>query len=183
MKFQKNVDKIYMDKRDEWRSKRKRKQKAGVILIAAIFLLCGVGVWYGKRQADNTGIPDAVSSRTENGECFLDVIANTDRIEDTEEFAWSVIQMCRENSFRSIRLSTDLYGYPERLEINVYLHREEVNKVKPVLRIRYEPAEGIAEGESDKAYNIKDHAEKYSLYVDGKIYSGTGRNAREEVKS
>ena len=99
---------------------------------------------------------------------LLDVIANADRIEDTEKFAWSVIQMCRENSFRSIRLSTDLYGYPERLEVNVYLHREEVNKVKPVLRIRYEPAEDFAQGESDEEYNIKDHAEKYNLYVDGK---------------
>lgn len=168
MKNQKNVDKMYRDKRNEWRSERKRKQKAGVILIAVFFLLCGAGSWYRQWQADHTGIPDAVSSRTENGQCFLDVIANADRIEDTEGFAWTVIQMCRENSFRSIRLSTDLYGYPERLEINVYLHREEVNKEKPVLRIRYEPAEDFAEGGSEGKYNIKDHREKYKLYVDGK---------------
>ena len=168
MKIQKNVDKIYRNKCNEWRSERKRKQKAGIILIAVFLLLCGAGSWYREWGRENTGIPDAVSSRTENGECFLDVIANADRIEDTEKFAWSVIQMCRENSFRSIRLSTDLYGYPERLEVNVYLHREEVNKVKPVLRIRYEPAEDFAQGESDEEYNIKDHAEKYNLYVDGK---------------
>ena len=172
MRKQRNVDKVYRDKGNKWererKSRRNRKRKAAVILIAAFFLLCGAGSWYRSWQAEHTGIPDAVSSRTENGECFLDVTANADRIEDTEGFARTVIQMCRENSFRSIRLSTDLYGYPERLEVNVYLHREEVNKVKPVLRIRYEPAEDFAQGESDEEYNIKDHAEKYNLYVDGK---------------
>lgn len=168
MKIQKNVDKMYKNMGVKWRSERKRKRKAAVILTAAFFLLWGAGSRYREWQADHTGIPDAVSSRTENGGCFLDVIANADRIEDTEKFAWTVVQMCRENSFCSLRLSTDLYGYPERLEVNVYLHREDVNKVKPVLQIRYEPAEDFAGGESDEEYNIKDHAEKYNLYVDGK---------------
>ena len=172
MRKQRNVDKVYRDKGNKWererKSRRKRKQKAAAILIAAFFLLCGAGSWYRRWQAGHTGIPDAVSSRTENGECFLDVTANADRIEDTEGFARTVIQMCRENSFRSIRLSTDLYGYPERLEINVYLHREEVNKEEPVMRIRYEPAEDPVEGEGGEKYNIKDHVGKYKLYVDGK---------------
>lgn len=172
MKIQTNVDKPYWDKRDGWRderkSKQKRKRKTAAVLLAVLFLLCGAGRWYRQWHADHTGIPDAVGSRMENRECFLDVIANADRIEDTEGFARTVIQMCRENSFRSIRLSTDLYGYPERLEINVYLHREEVNKEEPVMRIRYEPAEDPVEGEGGEKYNIKDHAEKYKLYVDGK---------------
>ncbi len=168
MKIQKNVDITYRNKCKKWRNEQKRKQKAAVILTGFIFLLCVAGSWYRKWQTDHSGIPDAVSSRTENGECFLDVIANADRIEDKEKFAWTVIEMCRENSFRSLRLSTDLYGYPERLEVHVYLHREEVNKVKPVLQIRYEPAEDFVKGESYKEYNIKHHAEKYSLYVNGK---------------
>lgn len=172
MRKQRNVDKPSLDKGNkrgnERKRKQKQKQKAAAVLLAVLFLLCGAGRWYRQWQADHTGMPDAVSSRMENRECFLDVIANADRIEDTEGFARNVIQMCRENSFRSIRLSTDLYGYPERLEINVYLHREEVNKEEPVMRIRYEPAEDPVEGEGGEKYNIKDHAEKYKLYVDGK---------------
>ena len=41
MKIQKNVDKIYRNKCNEWRSERKRKQKAGIILIAVFLLLWG----------------------------------------------------------------------------------------------------------------------------------------------
>ena len=169
MKIQRNVDKIRREKSDTGSRKRIKGKKTAVLIIAAVCVL--LWLWtgmYRRWQENHSGIPDAVSSRTENGECFLDVIANTDEIEDKEEFARTVIRMCRENSFRSLRLSADLYGYPERIEINVYFHRGDVNKRKPVLRIRYEPAEDFAQGESDEEYNIKDHAEKYNLYVDGK---------------
>ncbi len=168
MKIQKNVDKMHINKGDEERKQRKKRQKtAGIILAAIFFLLWGANKWYGRWEENHSGIPDAVSSRIENRECFLDVIANTDKIENTQDFARTVIRMCRENSFRSIHLSTDLYGYPERLEINVYLHREDVNRVEPVQRIRYEPPESAMKGDSETEYNIKDHAEKYKLYVDG----------------
>ena len=59
MKIQKNVDKIYRNKCNEWRSERKRKQKAGIILIAVFLLLCGAGSWYREWGRENTGIPDA----------------------------------------------------------------------------------------------------------------------------
>lgn len=135
------------------------------IILTAFLLLWGSGL-YRDWHESRSGIPDAVSSRTENRECFLDVIANADEIEDKEAFARTVIQMCRENAFRSIRLSTDLYGYPEKLEISVYLHRGDVNRQKPVMRIRYEPIGGTSQGESSYEYNIRDDAEKYRLYLE-----------------
>lgn len=145
-----NVESIYKNRI------RRRKRAAGIVLtvtgliLALLFLL-----WESRQQRpDHSGIPDAVSSRTVNGECYLDVVANADKIEDEEEFARMVVQMYRDNSFHSMRLSTDLEGYPSRLEIKVYLHREDVNVVEPVFEILYELAE-----ETD---------EKYKLYVDGK---------------
>lgn len=134
----------------------RRKRAAGVILtIMGLILGLVFLFWEGGRQREeHSGIPDAVSSRTVNGECYLDVVANADRIGDEVEFARTVVQMCRDNSFHSMRLSTDLGGYPSRLEIKVYLHRADVNTVTPVFEIQCELAEGTDE--------------KYKLYVDGK---------------
>ena len=169
MKIQRNVDKIRREKSDTGSRKRIKGKKTAVLIMAAVCVL--LWLWtgmYRRWQENHSGIPDAVSSRTENGECFLDVIANTDEIEDKEEFARTVIRMCRENSFRSLRLSTDLYGYPERIEIDVYFHRGDVNKRKPVLRIRYETTGFSAGKECGSGPDKKDYVEKYKLYVDGK---------------
>lgn len=159
MKIQKNVDNVRCG----------GKRKIRVLLAAAavavmLFLLLGEGGWFWQRSFSDCGVPDAVSSRTVNRECYLDVVANSDRIEDEAEFARTVVQMCRDNSFHSIRLSTDRGGYPYSLEIKVYLRRADVNTARPVFMIRYEPEEGT----KGEAHNIKDDMEKYKLYVDDK---------------
>ena len=102
-------------------------------------------------------------------------------IVDEEEFAETVVRMCVENSFRSMKLSTDLNGYPESLDITVYLKKSDIGKEDPVLRIRFEPPEET-EARSDPAeeelgpgeehterrsgYNIKDDADHYTLTVE-----------------
>lgn len=68
-------------------------------------------------------------------------MANSDRIDDKEAFARKVIQMCRENSFYSIRFSTDLNGYPSGLSITVYLSREDLEKGRPVCEIEFRTEE------------------------------------------
>lgn len=85
MKIQRNVDKIRREKSDTGSRKRIKGKKTAVLIIAAVCVL--LWLWtgmYRRWQENHSGIPDAVSSRTENGECFLDVIANTDEIEDKE---------------------------------------------------------------------------------------------------
>ncbi|HIZ13494.1 MAG TPA: hypothetical protein H9817_06170 [Candidatus Mediterraneibacter stercorigallinarum] len=87
MKSQKNVDNVRCgDKR------RVRALLAAAAASVMLFLLFGEGGWLGRRSLSDRGIPDAVSSRTVNGECYLDVVANTDRIEDEAEFARTVVQ-------------------------------------------------------------------------------------------
>ena len=84
-------------------------------LLAGILLILGaIGILnYGKPILEEwnesySGIPDAVSSVSSGGWQYLKVVANSDRIDDKEAFARKVIQMCRENSFHSIRFSTEI---------------------------------------------------------------------------
>ncbi len=144
-------------------------RSAAALLIASACLALAWGV-SGRWREEHSGIPDAVSSRNENGECFLTVVANRDEIEDKEAFARMVVDMCLQNSFESMRLSTDLNGYPERLEIRVYSRKSAVGKEDPLCLIRLEPPAEDAEMKAvtDRTeYNIKDDREQYRLYVDG----------------
>ena len=130
--------------------------------LALLLALCLP--WAGDRLSqwneDHSGIPDAVSSRNLGRECFLTVVANRDEIEDKEEFARTVVEMCIENSFESMCFSTDQEGYPSRLEIEVYRRKSEAGRGEPVCLIRFEP--------TAEECNIKDDTEQYRLYVDGR---------------
>ena len=173
--MQRNVDEMYRGRKagkKETGTKTAGAFISAAILSAALLIFCLGAGWYRQWSAGHCGIPDAVSSRTVNGECYLDVVANSDRIEDEAEFARTVVQMCRDNTFRSMRLSADQGGYPYRLEVSVYLKRGDVNETEPVFRIRFEPPEDegggyMAEKEAGGSRNnIKDHENKYKLYVD-----------------
>lgn len=99
-----------------WKMKRKK------------LFLCILGIWgivltsCGTKEdkQQNTGIPDVVNSVINGTDYNLTVVANSDSIEDKEEFARTVIHMCIDNSFHSVRFSTDIRGYPTGLDISVY---------------------------------------------------------------
>lgn len=101
-----------------------------------------------------------VSSFSSNNDYHLMIVANSRGISDKEDFAKNVIEMCRNNSFKSMIFSTDLKGYPGSLDIDVYLRKDDIGKTEPVLQIRFQPDEWNA------GYNIRDDVEHYCLYVD-----------------
>ncbi len=154
-------------------------------LEAALLILWVAGMFYygiqGSKEwkENHSGIPDAVSSVSSDGWQYLNVVANSDRIDDKEVFARKVIQMCRENSFHSIRFSTDINGYPSGLCITVYLNRKDLEKGRQVCEIEF-----CTEGYMENC-NIKDDVEQFHLYLDGeeiefiaedtKAYSSTER--------
>ena len=109
-----------------------------VMICFAVF--AAISAWNQYCKKDNTGVPDAISSICAGSECRLTVSANTSCIEDKEAFAYEVIRMCRENSFQTIKLSTDVTGWPE-------------------MHIRFLPPDDGAE------YNIKDDSAKYQLLI------------------
>ena len=83
-------------------------------MAGAAVLLISLFLYLSKRKGewiiDECGIPDAVSSISHGEKCCLTVVANSGQIRDKEAFAREVIRMCMENSFRSLRFSTDIGG-------------------------------------------------------------------------
>lgn len=131
-----------------------------------VFLMFSGLIQYGKEKYPewkeaHSGIPDAVSSMSVNNDHHLKVVANSSQIEDKERMAREIIHMCQDNSFHSIRFSTDINGYPSELHISVYLNRKEVERGEPVFEIEFSTEDFSGE------YDIKNDADKFQLYLDG----------------
>lgn len=106
--------------------------------------------------------PDVVSSISMKRDQYLTVVANRDEIENKEELAKLLIQMCKENSFHTIKFSTDR-GYATSLHMRVYLWRDKIEEYDPVMTVKFEPAE------YGQGYDIVHDSEQFDLFVDGKL--------------
>lgn len=104
------------------------------------------------------GEPDVVNSTIYNQEYHLNLIANRNQIDDKWKFAEEVIQMCKDNSFRTIRFSYDL-GYPTGVYIEVYLNEEDFQNGKSIMEITY-----CQEDESSR-YDIMSNPEAFELII------------------
>lgn len=117
-------------------------------LVFVVFLVSGC------RQNHIEGEPDVISSRKVNHDETLTVVANRDTIEDKEKFAELLIKKCKDNSFQSIKFSTD-YGYAISLELQVYLWSDQIKGRDPVMEIEYLPVEW------GKEYDIVHNSENF----------------------
>ena len=104
--------------------------------------------------------PDVVSSISMNRDQYLTVAANRDNIEDKEEFAKLLIEMCKENSFHTIKFSTDR-EYATGIHMQVYLCDNDIEVAKMAMKIDY------LQREYNENYDICYYPEKFVLYVDG----------------
>lgn len=143
-----------------------KRKKQIIVRLYMLFLMmciihCAVFCYSGWKES-HSGIPDVVSSILRNRSCDLTVVANSNKIDDKEAFAREVIQMCRQNSFQSVKLSTDINGYPFDLDITVYLNRKDVERNKLACKI------GFHTKENTEDYDIKNDVKKFYLYLDGK---------------
>lgn len=136
----------------------------GMIIVAILclgLLACGQ-TETSDENAHIPGEPDVINSiRTGNDE-RLTVVANRDEIEDKEEFARMLVNMCQENSFKTIKFSTD-FGYATKLNMRVYLWRDEIEENEPVMTVDFEPIDWKQE------YDIVNNPEEFELYVDGEL--------------
>jgi len=132
-----------------------------LMFVAAVCMICYGSAEYPEWKEAHSGVPDVVSSMSMNNDHYLKVVANSTRIDDKEAFAREIIHMCQDNSFHSIRFSTDINGYPSKLDITVYLNRKDVEKGKAACDIEFS-TEDFKEG-----YDIKNDADKFRLYLDG----------------
>lgn len=109
------------------------------ICIVCVIMIFGImpGYLFEKKSEDEISMePNVVSSISMNRDQYLTVVANRDKIEDKEEFAELLVQMCRENSFHTIKFSADR-GYVTGLNMRVYLWENEVEGNDPVMVVEY----------------------------------------------
>lgn len=134
----------------------KRKKHALICLLLAVAFVSGCA------QKHKEGEPDVISSMKMNQDETLTVVANRKQIEDKEDFAKLLVKKCKDNSFQSVRFSTD-YGYATSLNLRVYLWEDEIEGQEPVMVVEYTPIEWNEE------YDIVNDSEMFQLYVDGKL--------------
>lgn len=130
-----------------------------VIMVFGIMIGCFLEKKYNKNIPKE---PDVVSSISVNGDQYLTVVANQDKIEDKEEFAKLLVQMCRENSFHTIKFSTER-GYATGLNMRVYFWEDEIEGNKPLMVVEYR---AVVYG---KGYDIVHDSEQFRLIINGKI--------------
>ena len=104
----------------------KRKKYALICLLLAAAFVSGCA------QKHKEGEPDVISSMKMNQDEILTVVANRNQIEDKEDFAKFLVEKCKDNSFQSVRFSTD-YGYATSLNLRVYLWEDEIEGQEPVM--------------------------------------------------
>lgn len=101
----------------ETKRKIRRKWKMVVAIVLVFAVMIGIGLKGEERRVE--GEPDVISSIIMNNEQYLTVVANRNEIENEEEFTKLQIKMYEENSFHSVKFSTDLVD-TEMVYMEVY---------------------------------------------------------------
>lgn len=118
----------------EKKRKIRTKWKMVVAVVLVVAVMIGIGLEGEERRVE--GEPDVISSMIVNNEQYLTVVANRNKIENEEEFTKLLIKMYEENSFHSVKFSTDMVE-PEKIYMKVYLWKDEVKKNQPNLGIEF----------------------------------------------
>lgn len=139
--------------------RRKRVVKTLIIIIAMYIIGCNM--WNGK----DTSQIDVVSSICMGSQEKLIVVANCNRIKDKSAFAIEVLQRYIDNSFPSIKLSTDLGEEVSYLQVNVYLKEKQIKQGNLYMEITYEVQDISLEKD------IRKNPELVDIYIDGKKQS------------
>lgn len=116
--------------------KIRRKWKMVVAIVFVLAVMIGIGLEEEERSVE--GEPDVISSMIVNNEQYLTVVANSNEIEKEEEFKKLLIRMYEENSFHSVKFSTDISD-PETVYMKVYPFRETIKEEEtdPILEFKY----------------------------------------------
>lgn len=138
-----------------------RKKNITLVFVAIVFSII-VGMIIGKSLLKyKEGEPDVVGSFSMNRDENLTVVANRKNISDKEAFARLLLKMYKENSFHSIKFSTD-HGYATSLDMTVYSWKEDIKNGESIMQIELRPIE------YGKDYDIVNNPDKYMLFIDGK---------------
>lgn len=112
------------------------KRRIWILCVIMVLIIMAKHFGEAKPKEDLATKPDVVSSMSINQDQYLTVVANRSRIENKEEFANLLIQMYKENSFQTIKFSSDIRGMTS-VNMRVYLRREEIEGHEPVMIVKY----------------------------------------------
>ena len=127
-------------------------------IFLVVLLLCIISRNLGEAKAPVS--PDVVNSISMGRDYQLIVIANRNTIDDKRAFAEELIQMCVDNTFETIRFSTD-FGYPTELRMKVYASEQDWKKGNDVLmEVKY------TQDSLNREYDIVNSPEKFKLVVE-----------------
>lgn len=137
----------------------KNRKKMVTILICIIFtFIIGSNPRNEKCELEI----DAVSSVSVDDHEKLLVVAKCNRIEDKTKFAKNILQKYIDNSFQSIRLSTDLQGGITCLQVSVYMKEKQIKEGNPIMEIEYK-LRRVSLGD-----DIRETPELVDIFIDGK---------------
>ena len=127
-----------------------------IVVLVLLMLLCsGCGE---KEEMIIFDELDVIGCMLLNQEYYLKMVANQTRIENKRCFSEKAIQMCLDNSFKTVGFSFD-NGYPTGVYIQVYLTEEDLKNGKLYMEIDYSQGNGPLE------YDIVHHSEKFKLRI------------------
>lgn len=142
------------------------KKRICIVCVIMVFSIM-TGYLFEKESKEEISMePDVVSSISMNRDQYFTVVANRNRIEDKEEFAKLLVQMCRDNSFHTIKFSTDR-GYATGIHMQVFLCEEDIEEAKLAMKIDY------VQREYNEKYDICNNPEQFELLVDGEVINWT----------
>ena len=105
--------------------------------IKLIWFCIVIMILTGCNRTNEIGEPDCVHTSSFNDELYLTIVANRNEIEDPEAFAKEILEMYKNNSFKSIKLSIDIQGFSEQITAKVYLYEKDIYKEEPMFVIEY----------------------------------------------
>ena len=88
----------------------------------------------------------------------ISIIANKLYIFDQEKFAECLLKRCADNSFREVRFSYDLSGYPKEMHITVYMNWTAWRWKRAAFEICYSSPE-------DDQYNMVENPEMFKIEI------------------
>ena len=113
-----------------------RKKCVGIVFVMLLISML-MGMYFRTKNEEMKEL-DAVSSICFGDEMTLIVVANRDEITGEDEFAELLLEKYKENSFKTVRLSTDL-EQPETVRMKVYLREKDFEEgEKPKIVVIYE---------------------------------------------
>lgn len=126
-------------------------------IVAMAVIICMITGFLYLQYGHDVKVTSSMNFSSDNYyEMDFTVVANKLFIIDKQRFAEEMIERCIDNNFHDIKFSYDMMGYPNRLQINVYLNEFS----KSHFTILY-----MTESENGMDCNIKDNPEMFDIHI------------------